>query len=160
MFIEWIQHGKPTIVGAATGAIAGLATITPASGFVGPIGGLIIGFLAGLICYKMCGVIKNLWNIDDSLDVMAVHGVGGIIGTLLTAVLGVKAFGGLGLSDQSMGQQFITQLIGVVAVGVFCGVVTWIIVMVVKQICGLRVSDDEETEGLDTSVHGEKGYRL
>ena len=160
MFIEWIKYGKPTIVGAATGAIAGLATITPASGFVGPVSGLIIGFLAGLICYKMCGVIKNLWNIDDSLDVMAVHGVGGIIGTLLTAVLGVKAFGGLGLSDQSMGQQFITQLIGVVAVGVFCGVVTWIIVMVVKQICGLRVSDDEEIEGLDTSVHGEKGYRL
>ena len=159
MFIEWIQHGKPTIVGAATGAIAGLATITPASGFVGPIGALIIGFLAGSICYKMCGVIKNQWNIDDSLDVMAVHGIGGIIGTLLTAVLGAKAFGGM-VENQDIGSQFITQLIGVVAVGVFCGVVTWIIVMVVKQICGLRVSDDEETEGLDTSVHGEKGYRL
>ena len=159
MFIEWIKYGKPTIVGAATGAIAGLATITPASGFVGPIGALIIGFLAGLICYKMCGVIKNLWNIDDSLDVMAVHGIGGIIGTLLTAVLGAKAFGGM-VEDQDIGAQFITQLIGVVAVGVFCGVVTWIIVMVVKQICGLRVSDDEEIEGLDTSVHGEKGYRL
>ena len=159
MFIEWIQHGKPTIVGAATGAIAGLATITPASGFVGPIGALIIGFLAGSICYKMCGVIKNQWNIDDSLDVMAVHGIGGIIGTLLTAVLGAKAFGGM-VENQDIGPQFITQLIGVVAVGVFCGVVTWIIVMVVKQICGLRVSDDEETEGLDTSVHGEKGYRL
>ena len=159
MFIEWIKYGKPTIVGAATGAIAGLATITPASGFVGPIGALIIGFLAGSICYKMCGVIKNLWNIDDSLDVMAVHGIGGIIGTLLTAVLGAKAFGGM-VENQDIGAQFITQLIGVVAVGVFCGVVTWIIVMVVKQICGLRVSDDEEIEGLDISVHGEKGYRL
>ena len=153
MFIEWIKHGKPTIVGAATGAIAGLATITPASGFVGPIGALILGFLAGLICYKMCGIIKNQWNIDDSLDVMAVHGIGGIMGTLLTAVLGAKAFGGL-VEGQDIGAQFITQLIGVIAVGVWC------FVLVVKQFIGLRVTDDQETEGLDTSVHGEKGYHL
>ena len=157
MFIEWIKHGKPTIVGAATGAIAGLATITPASGFVGPIGALILGFLAGLICYKMCGIIKNQWNIDDSLDVMAVHGIGGIMGTLLTAVLGAKAFGGL-VEGQDIGAQFITQLIGVIAVGLWCLVLTWIIVLVVKQFIGLRVTDDQETEGLDTSVHGEKGY--
>jgi len=159
MFIEWIKHGKPTIVGAATGAIAGLATITPASGFVGPIGALILGFLAGLICYKMCGIIKNQWNIDDSLDVMAVHGIGGIMGTLLTAVLGAKAFGGL-VEGQDIGAQFITQLIGVIAVGLWCLVLTWIIVLVVKQFIGLRVTDDQETEGLDTSVHGEKGYHL
>ena len=159
MFIEWIKHGKPTIVGAATGAIAGLATITPASGFVGPIGALILGFLAGLICYKMCGIIKNQWNIDDSLDVMAVHGIGGIMGTLLTAVLGAKAFGGL-VEGQDIGAQFITQLIGVIAVGIWCLVLTWIIVLVVKQFIGLRVTDDQETEGLDTSVHGEKGYHL
>ena len=160
MFIEWIKHGKPTVVGAATGAIAGLATITPASGFVGPIGALILGFLAGLICYKMCGIIKNQWNIDDSLDVMAVHGIGGIMGTLLTAVLGATQFGGLGLSEMSIGNQFITQLIGVIAVGLWCLVLTWIIVLVVKQFIGLRVTDDQETEGLDTSVHGEKGYHL
>ncbi len=159
MFIEWIKHGKPTLVGAATGAIAGLATITPASGFVGPIGALILGFLAGLICYKMCGIIKNQWNIDDSLDVMAVHGIGGIMGTLLTAVLGAKAFGGL-VEGQDIGAQFITQLIGVIAVGIWCLVLTWIIVLVVKQFIGLRVTDDQETEGLDTSVHGEKGYHL
>ena len=159
MFIEWIKHGKPTVVGAATGAIAGLATITPASGFVGPIGALILGFLAGLICYKMCGIIKNQWNIDDSLDVMAVHGIGGIMGTLLTAVLGAKAFGGL-VEGQDIGAQFITQLIGVIAVGLWCLVLTWIIVLVVKQFIGLRVTDDQETEGLDTSVHGEKGYHL
>ena len=151
MFIEWIKHGKPTIVGAATGAIAGLATITPASGFVGPIGALILGFLAGLICYKMCGIIKNQWNIDDSLDVMAVHGIGGIMGTLLTAVLGAKAFGGL-VEGQDIGAQFITQLIGVIAVGLWC--------LIIKNTIGLRVSDDQETEGLDTSVHGEKGYHL
>ena len=158
MTIEWMSHGKPTLVGAATGAIAGLATITPASGYVGPIGALIIGVLAGLICYKMCGIIKNKWKIDDALDVMAVHGVGGVLGILLTAPLGAVAFGGLGLSDQTIGNQFITQLIGVIAVGIWCLVITWLITLVVRKFIGLRVTDDEEIEGLDTSVHGEKGY--
>ena len=158
MTIEWMSHGKPTLVGAATGAIAGLATITPASGFVGPVGALIIGFLAGVICYKMCGIIKNQWKIDDALDVMAVHGVGGVLGILLTAPLGAVAFGGLGLSEQTIGNQFITQLIGVIAVALWCLVITWIITLVIKKTIGLRVTDDEETEGLDTSIHGEKGY--
>ncbi len=158
MGIEWSSHGKPTLVGAATGAIAGLATITPASGFVGPIGAIIIGLLAGIICYKMVGVIKNQWKIDDALDVMAVHGVGGILGILLTAPLGATQFGGLGLSEMSIGNQFITQLIGVIAVGVWCLIVTWIITLVIKKTIGLRVSNDQETEGLDTSIHGEKGY--
>ena len=158
MTIEWMSHGKPTLVGAATGAIAGLATITPASGFVGPIGALIIGVLAGAICYKMCGIIKNQWKIDDALDVMAVHGVGGVLGILLTAPLGAVAFGGLGLSEQTIGNQFITQLIGVIAVALWCLVITWIITLVIKKTIGLRVTDDEETEGLDTSIHGEKGY--
>jgi Amt family ammonium transporter len=158
MTIEWMSHGKPTLVGAATGAIAGLATITPASGFVGPIGALIIGVLAGAICYKMCRIIKNQWKIDDALDVMAVHGVGGVLGILLTAPLGAVAFGGLGLSEQTIGNQFITQLIGVIAVALWCLVITWIITLVIKKTIGLRVTDDEETEGLDTSIHGEKGY--
>ena len=158
MFIEWMSHGKPTLVGVATGTIAGLATITPASGFVGPIGALIIGVLAGVICYKMCGIIKNQWKIDDALDVMAVHGVGGVLGILLTAPLGSAAFGGLGLSEQTIGNQFITQLIGVIAVGLWCLIITWIITLAVKSTIGLRVNDDQETEGLDTSIHGEKGY--
>ena len=158
MFIEWMSHGKPTLVGVATGTIAGLATITPASGFVGPIGALIIGVLAGVICYKMCGIIKNQWKIDDALDVMAVHGVGGVLGILLTAPLGSAAFGGLGLSEQTVGNQFITQLIGVIAVGLWCLIITWIITLAVKSTIGLRVNDDQETEGLDTSIHGEKGY--
>ena len=158
MTIEWMFHGKPTLVGVATGAIAGLATITPASGFVGPVGALIIGVLAGAICYKMCGIIKNQWKIDDALDVMAVHGVGGVLGILLTAPLGAVAFGGLGLSEQTIGNQFITQLIGVIAVALWCLVITWIITLVIKKTIGLRVTDDEETEGLDASVHGEKGY--
>ena len=96
---EWMKQGKPSVLGIVTGMVAGLGTIAPASGFVGPIGALIIGFLAGVICYKMCGIIKNQWNIDDALDVMAVHGIGGILGILLTAPLGTAAFGGLGLSD-------------------------------------------------------------
>ena len=158
MFIEWMSHGKPTLVGVATGTIAGLATITPASGFVGPIGALIIGVLAGVICYKMCGIIKNQWKIDDALDVMAVQGVGGVLGILLTAPLGSAAFGGLGLSEQTVGNQFITQLIGVIAVGLWCLIITWLITLAVKTTIGLRVNDDQETEGLDTSIHGEKGY--
>ncbi len=158
MGIEWSSHGKPTLVGAATGAIAGLATITPASGFVGPTGAVIIGLLAGIICYKMVGIIKNQWKIDDALDVMAVHGVGGVLGILLTAPLGATQFGGLGLSEVSIGNQFITQLTGVIAVGLWCLIVTWIITLLVQKTVGLRVSDDEETEGLDTSIHGEKGY--
>ena len=158
MTIEWISHGKPTLVGIATGAIAGLATITPASGFVGPVGAIIIGVLAGLVCYKMCGIIKNKWKIDDALDVMAVHGIGGVLGILLTAPLGSLAFGGLGLSEKTIGEQFITQSIGVIAVGLWCLVATWLITLLVKKTIGLRVKEDEEIEGLDTSVHGEKGY--
>jgi len=158
MFIEWMSHGKPTLVGIATGTIAGLATITPASGFVGPVGALIIGVLAGIICYKMCGIIKNNWNIDDALDVMAVHGIGGVLGILLTAPLGSPIFGGLGLSNQTIGSQFITQVIGVIAVGLWCLIITWLITLIVKKTVGLRVDDDQEIEGLDTSIHGEKGY--
>ena len=158
MTIEWMSHGKPTLVGIATGAIAGLATITPASGFVGPVGAIIIGVLAGLVCYKMCGIIKNKWKIDDALDVMAVHGIGGVLGILLTAPLGSLAFGGLGLSEKTIGEQFITQSIGVIAVGLWCLVATWLITLLVKKAIGLRVTEDEEIEGLDTSVHGEKGY--
>ena len=158
MTIEWMSHGKPTLVGIATGAIAGLATITPASGFVGPVGAWIIGVLAGVVCYKMCGIIKNKWKIDDALDVMAVHGIGGVLGILLTAPLGALAFGGLGLSEKTIGNQFIIQLIGVIAVGLWCLVITWLITLLVKKTIGLRVTEDEEIEGLDTSVHGEKGY--
>ena len=158
MTIEWMSHGKPTLVGIATGAIAGLATITPASGFVGPVGAIIIGVLAGFVCYKMCGIIKNKWKIDDALDVMAVHGIGGVLGILLTAPLGSLAFGGLGLSEKTIGEQFITQSIGVIAVGLWCLVATWLITLLVKKTIGLRVTEDEEIEGLDTSIHGEKGY--
>ena len=160
MLIEWLGHGKPTLVGIATGAIAGLATITPASGFVGPTGALFIGIAAGVVCYYMCGVVKNALKIDDSLDVFAVHGVGGAMGTLLTAVFGTVALGGLGISEMSMGGQFGVQLTGVIATLVWSGVATLIIAKVIQATVGLRASEEEETEGLDIVTHGERGYEL
>ncbi len=160
MLIEWLKHGKPTLVGIATGAIAGLATITPASGFVGPMGALFIGVAAGLVCYYMCGIVKNALKIDDSLDVFAVHGVGGAMGTLLTAIFGTVALGGLGLSDMTMGGQFGVQLTGVIATLVWSGVATLIIAKILQATVGLRASQEEETDGLDIVTHGERGYEL
>ena len=160
MLIEWLGHGKPTLVGIATGAIAGLATITPASGFVGPVGALLIGVAAGVVCFYMCGVVKKMLNIDDSLDVFAVHGVGGALGTLLTAIFGAASLGGLGKSDLTIGSQFGIQLTGVIAVLVWSGVLTFVIVKIVQALVGLRASSDEETEGLDVVTHGERGYEL
>jgi Amt family ammonium transporter len=160
MAIEWAKHGKPTLVGITTGAIAGLATITPASGFVGPSGALVIGLIAGLLCYAAVGIVKSRFQVDDSLDVLAVHGVGGIAGTLLTAVFGAVAFGGLGASKLTIGNQLMVQGIGVVATVVFTAVVTWIICKVVDATVGLRVEAEVEIEGLDIRTHGERGYLI
>ncbi|HIM72058.1 MAG TPA: ammonium transporter, partial [Alphaproteobacteria bacterium] len=160
MLIEWMGHGKPTLVGIATGAIAGLATITPASGYVGPVGALFIGAAAGVVCFYMCGVVKNMLNIDDSLDVFAVHGVGGALGTLLTAFFGAASLGGLGHSEISIGSQFSVQLTGVIATLVWSAALTFIIVKIVQALIGLRSSKEEETEGLDIVTHGERGYEL
>lgn len=157
MTIEWIRHGKPTLIGTVTGTIAGLATITPASGFVGPMGALIIGITAGIVCFAMVQVVKQSWKLDDSLDVFAVHGVGGITGTLLTAFLASPIFGGLGL-EGTMGSAFIVQLTGVAATGIFVGIATWIIVLFVRALVGLRVTADEEEQGLDITLHGERAY--
>ncbi len=157
--IEWIRFGKPSLVGAVTGTIAGLATITPASGFVGPIGGLTCGLAGGLICYLAVDLIRNRMHIDDSLDVMAVHGVGGATGTLLTAFLMAAGLGGVGFDEgTSAGSQFLVQLTGVAATAIYCAVVSVIIVMIIKATTGLRVSADEEREGLDLASHGETGY--
>ena len=158
MLIEWMGHGKPTLVGIATGAIAGLATITPASGYVGPVGALFIGVAAGVVCFYMCGVVKNLLNIDDSLDVFAVHGVGGALGTLLTAFFGAASLGGLGRSEETIGSQFGIQLTGVIATLVWSAVLTFIIVKIVQALVGLRSSSEEETEGLGIVTHGGRGY--
>jgi len=159
--IEWVKFGKPSLVGVVTGMVAGLATITPASGFVGPLGGLCIGLAGGSICYWAVGLVKSRWEIDDSLDVFAVHGIGGMLGTMLTAVFAIPVLGGGGLAEGvSLGGQLVTQGTGVVATVVWSVVATFVIVKVTTAVVGLRASDDEITEGLDVSTHGESGYTL
>ncbi len=161
MFAQWIHHGKPSLVGIATGTIAGLATITPASGFVGPIGGLVIGFAAGLICYIMAHIVRKVLKLDDSLDVFAVHGVGGMLGIILTSFFAASVLGGVGYGpESSVLHQLWVQAVGVGATAVWAGVVTAIILTIVKMILGLRVSEAEETTGLDIAHHGERGYNL
>jgi Amt family ammonium transporter len=160
MFIDWIKNGKPGLVGMITGMIAGLATITPASGFVGPMGAIILGILAGSICYYCVGFVKLKLQIDDSLDVFAVHGVGGIIGTLLAGILATDFFGGVGL-EKSVLEQTMIQAIGILTVALLSFVGTVIIVKIIKLTTGLRVSEDEEIgEGLDFGSHGESSYNL
>ena len=160
MFIDWIKNGKPGLVGMITGMIAGLATITPASGFVGPMGAIILGILAGSICYYCVGFVKFKLQIDDSLDVFAVHGVGGISGTLLAGILATDFFGGLGL-EKSAAEQTMIQVIGILSVALLSFVGTVIIVKIIKLTTGLRVPEDEEIgEGLDFGSHGESSYNL
>ncbi len=159
--IEWRKFGKPSLVGAVTGLIAGLATITPASGFVGPIGALIIGAAAGFVCFYAVGLVKNVLRIDDSLDVFAVHGVGGILGIFLVAPLAAVSLGGVG---QAEGKDWLDQL-GVQGIGVGVTVLwslgfTFVIVMICKAVTGLRVRPEDETTGLDLPSHGERGYDL
>jgi Amt family ammonium transporter len=161
MLCEWLRYGKPSGLGIVTGMVAGLGTITPASGFVGPIGALAIGGAAGVACFFATNYMKRSLNVDDSLDVFPVHGVGGLLGTLLTAIFVSATFGGVGYPDQvTMGEQFVTQLIGVVATAVWSGVLTWVLLKLVDAIAGMRVAAEEETEGLDTVLHNEKGYNL
>ena len=147
---EKLRHGKASMIGMVTGTIAGLASITPASGFVGPTGALIIGAVAGVLCQIMCGVIKRALRIDDTLDVFAVHGVGGIFGTLMAPVLAIGALEG--------GQGIVTQAIALGIVGIFTIVVTAVIALVCRAIFRLRVSEEEEIEGLDYAAHGERAY--
>ena len=160
MLIDWYKNGKPGLVGMITGMVAGLATVTPASGYIGPLGGLILGISSGFVCYWFVGFIKNVINIDDTLDVFAVHGVGGILGTLLCATLATSYFGGLGL-ETGVWEQTKTQVIGVISISLYTFAVTTIIVMITRSLVGLRVTEQEEiTDGLDFGSHGESGYRL
>ncbi len=159
--IEWTKFGKPSLVGVVTGMVAGLASITPASGFVGPLGGLCIGLMGGAVCYLAVGICKDKLGFDDSLDVFAVHGVGGILGTLAAAVFGAAVFGGAGLAEgMTIGSQLTVQATGVIATVAWSAIATLIIVYVVKAICGLRVPDDAMDEGLDLSYHGERDYNF
>ena len=160
MCIDWYKNGKPGLIGIITGMVAGLATVTPASGYIGPMGGIILGLLSGFICYWFVGFIKFKLKIDDSLDVFAVHGVGGILGTLLAGILATDTFGGLGI-EKSAFDQTVVQFIGVISVAIFALVVTIIIVKIIQATIGLRVSSQqEEFDGLDLGSHGEKSYNL
>ena len=161
IIIEKIKFGKSSLVGAVTGCIAGLASITPASGSVGPMGGLIIGLIAGGVCYYMVNIVKETFNIDDSLDVFAVHGVGGLLGILLIPFLTAKSYGGIGYDEgSSFSALMTTQVIGAVSVGLFTLIGSVILLLITKSIFGLRVSDDSQEEGLDVAEHGQSGYKL
>ena len=164
MTMEWLRHGKPSVLGIVTGMVAGLGTITPASGFVGPGGALVIGLSAGVICYFATQWLKQRLRIDDSLDVFPVHGVGGMLGTLLA---GVFAGGGLGLlsghgyaEGMTMGRQLGVQATAIVAAATFTALATWVLLRIVDALLGLRVTAEQETQGLDLSLHDERGYDL
>ncbi len=161
MAIEWARSGKPSVLGILSGAVAGLGTITPAAGYVEPWAALVIGVSAGAVCYWASVILKNKLGYDDSLDVFGVHGVGGILGTILAGVFATRVIndvnkgGAVGFIDGN-GGQILTQLYGVVVIGLFCGAATWAILKIVDAMVGLRVTRDEETEGLDTALHGER----
>jgi len=159
MFIEWKRFGKPSLIGVVTGMVAGLATVTPASGYIGIPGGLVLGFSGGLLCYIAVDYIRGKLLIDDSLDVFAVHGVGGILGTLLVAFLATSTFSGLGLPEgQTAMSQFVVQIKAVVLTVIWTSIFTYLILKVTSLIVPLRVDEQEEIEGLDLRSHGEKGY--
>jgi Amt family ammonium transporter len=161
MFCEWIRFGKPSVLGIVTGMVAGLGTITPASGFVGPLGALVIGVTAGLVCFVATNYMKRTMHVDDSLDVFPVHGVGGVIGTLLTGVFAATTLGGVGFAEGvTMGKQVTTQLTGILVTAAWSGIVTLILLKLIDVTLGLRVTVEQETEGLDTVLHNETGYNL
>ena len=162
MAIEWIKGGKPTIVGIATGMVAGLATITPAAGSVGPEGALLIGLMAGSICFYATQAVKGVFGIDDSLDVFPVHGVGGIIGIIMVSFLGVQG----GFLGSSAGEEWVPmeqlmiQLKGIVVIGLWTAIASWVILKLIGSFTALRVTEEEEYEGLDVIEHEERGYDL
>ena len=159
--VEWAKHGKPSVLGIVTGMVAGLGTITPASGYVGPGGALVIGLSAGVVCYFATQFIKRTLKIDDSLDVFPVHGVGGIIGTLFAGVFAAESLGGVGYADGvTMGQQLGVQAIGVLATMIWCAVATYVLLKFVSLFVALRVAEESEVQGLDLSEHDERGYQL
>jgi len=161
MGLEWVKYGKPSVLGIVTGMVAGLGSITPASGFVGPLGALIIGFSAGIICFTATNFLKRVLKIDDSLDVFPVHGVGGILGTLFAGFLVSSSFGGVGLAEgMTVGSQLGVQAIGVISVLIWTAVVSYLLLKMIDVMLGLRVSSDEETQGLDQTQHEETGYNL
>jgi Amt family ammonium transporter len=159
MFAEWITHRKPSALGIASGVVAGLVAITPAAGTVGPAGALVIGLLAGVICFFCATSLKRTLGYDDSLDVFGVHCIGGIVGAILTGAFAAPALGGFGEVDNIAGQLWI-QIEGVLFTVVYTAILTYLILKAIDLVMGLRVSDEEETVGLDLSLHNERGYNL
>ena len=159
MIVEWMRHGKPSVLGIATGAVAGLVAITPASGTVGPVGAILIGIASGVLCFLAVSNLKRAMGYDDSLDVFGVHGIGGFVGAILTGVFTAEAFGGTGL-DNGIGSQLGLQFIGAAATIVYSGGLTWIILKVLDGTIGLRVTPEQEEEGLDIALHNERGFNL
>ena len=159
MVMEWLRYGKPSMLGIVTGMVAGLGTITPASGFVGPMGAVVIGGVAGVVCFAATQFLKRVLHIDDSLDVSPVHGVGGVIGTLMTGIFVSASFGGAGYAEgMTMAKQIGVQALGVLATAAWCGALTFAILKLLDATAGLRVDAEAETEGLDLADHGERGY--
>ncbi len=161
MFAEWVAHGKPSVLGIASGAVAGLVAITPASGTAGPMGALLIGAAAGVGCFFAATKLKRAMGYDDSLDAFGVHAVGGIIGAILTGVCADASLGGVGLAEGvSIGQQVVVQAIGVLATLVYTAVASFVLLKIVDLLVGLRVTEEQESEGLDIAMHDERGYNL
>jgi Amt family ammonium transporter len=161
MFAEWVTHGKPSVLGIASGAVAGLVAITPASGTAGPMGALLIGFASGLICFLASTKMKRALGYDDSLDVFGVHAVGGIVGAILTGLCADVSMGGVGLAEgMTIGGQLWIQTKGVLFTLVYTGILSFVILKVIDLVMGLRVADEQETEGLDLALHDERGYNL
>lgn len=160
MCIEWLRFGKPSGLGLITGMVAGLGMIAPSAGFITPLAGLVIGLIAGSLCFYSLHWIKRRYAIDDTLDVFAIHGIGGIVGSMLTAVFAAEALGGIGTIADSISDQLLTQAIGVLAVLTWSGLISYGILLLLKHTLGIRVDLGDESEGLDLSHHNEQGYNL
>ena len=162
MFCEWLRHGKPSVLGIASGAIAGLVAITPASGYVGPMSAIVIGIASGVLCFFVATVVKSVLGYDDSLDVFGIHCVGGIVGALLTGVFCSVSFGGVGFGEgnASMVDQLQAQAIGVAATIVYTFIMSFSALVIIDAVMGLRVTGEQEEQGLDLALHDERGYIL
>ncbi|BCB17437.1 ammonium transporter [Bosea sp. ANAM02] len=160
LFIEWIVKGKPSLLGMLSGIVAGLVAVTPAAGLVGPMGAIVLGAVAGVVCFFFCTTVKNALGYDDSLDVFGVHGVGGIIGSIGTGIFVAPALGGVGVADYAMGVQVWKQFVAVVVAVVWCGVGSFVLFKIIDVVIGLRVTSDQEREGLDIAEHGERAYNM
>ncbi len=160
ILIEMALRGKASLLGAVSGLVSGLVAITPAAGFAGPVGAIVLGAVASVVCYFFVAVVKHRLNYDDSLDVFGIHGIGGIVGALGTAVVNSPALGGIGYGGTSIGAQFVVQLQGVLVTVAWCGIVSLVLYKLVDVLVGLRVREDVEREGLDLAAHGERAYSL